>query len=119
MCFKFIKNYFWLIILNTLNTGCSRSCFFFCSFRYIPKSVEKLPDGKLLAKWMPTNDPTQEFSDTFDTVLFAIGRTALTREAHVDKAGVKVEGDGEKIDALNEQTNIPNIFAVGDVLYVS
>lgn len=78
-----------------------------------------MPDGKLLAKWTPTDDPTQEFSDIFDTVLFAVGRRALTRELHVDKAGVKVAGDGEKIDAVDEQTNVPHIFAVGDVLYVS
>lgn len=38
---------------------------------------------------------------------------------HVDKAGVKVAGDGEKIDAVDEQTNVPHIYAVGDVLYVS
>lgn len=38
---------------------------------------------------------------------------------HVDKAGVQVAGDGEKIDAVDEQTNVPHIFAVGDVLYVN
>lgn len=75
-----------------------------------------MEDGKLKATW--TNDRGEEFSDSFDTVLFAIGRRALTRELHLDKAGVKVAGDGEKIDAVNEQTNVPHIFAVGDVLYV-
>lgn len=70
-------------------------------------------------KWINTDDPSQEFSDTFDTVLFAIGRRALTRELNLDKAGVKTAGEGEKIDAVNEQTNVPHIYAVGDVLYVS
>lgn len=81
--------------------------------------MEKLPDGKLLAKWTPTDDPTQEFSDTFDTVLFAVGRRALTRELRLDRAGVRVAGEGEKLDTVNEQTNVPHIYAVGDVLFVS
>ncbi|XP_063907545.1 thioredoxin reductase 1, mitochondrial isoform X2 [Zophobas morio] len=81
----------------------------------VPKSIEKAIDGKLLVKW--TSENGQEFGDTFDTVLFAIGRRALTREMQVEKAGVQVAGDGEKIDAVNEQTNVPHIYAVGDVLY--
>lgn len=67
-------------------------------------------------KWI--NDKKEEFSDTFDTILFAIGRRALTRELHLNKAGVEVAGEGEKIDAVNEQTNVPHIYAVGDVLFV-
>ncbi|XP_018566419.1 thioredoxin reductase 2, mitochondrial isoform X1 [Anoplophora glabripennis] len=84
-------------------------------FKCIPKSVEKLPDGKLKVTW--TNEQNEAFDDVFDTVLFAIGRRALTQEMDVEKAGVKVAGDGEKIDAVNEQTNVPHIYAVGDVLY--
>ncbi|KAL3268415.1 hypothetical protein HHI36_007528 [Cryptolaemus montrouzieri] len=77
-------------------------------------AVEKQDDGKLLVKWI--NDQKEEFSDTYDTVLFAMGRRALTRELHLDKAGVPVHGELEKIDAVNEQTSVPNIYAVGDVL---
>lgn len=78
--------------------------------------MEKLADGKLKVSW--TNANGEEFSDTVDTVLFAVGRRALTKELHLDQAGVKVASDGEKIDAVNEQTNVPHIFAVGDILYV-
>ncbi|KAF2904336.1 hypothetical protein ILUMI_01833 [Ignelater luminosus] len=84
-------------------------------FKCLPQSIEKLPDDKLLVKWK--NACGEEFSDTFDTVLFAIGRKALTRELHLDKAGVQVVGEGEKIDVSDEQTNVPHIFAVGDVLH--
>jgi len=84
-------------------------------FKCLPQSVEKQTDGKLLVKWK--NNEGEEFTDTFDTILFAIGRRALTRELHLDKAGVKVAGEGEKIDANNEQTNVPHIYAVGDVLF--
>lgn len=81
----------------------------------IPKSVEKLDSGKLKITW--TDEAKQEFSDECDTVLFAIGRRALTKELKVENAGVKVAGDGEKIDGNNEQTNVSNVYAVGDVLY--
>lgn len=78
--------------------------------------MEKLDSGKLKVTWV--DDSKQEFSDEFDTILFAIGRRALTKELKLENAGVKVAGDGDKIDAVNEQTNVPHIFAVGDVLYV-
>lgn len=81
----------------------------------LPASVDKQPDGKLLVKWL--NDKQEEFSGTFDTILFAIGRRALTRELHLEKAGVKIAGEGEKIDVHDEMTNVPHIFAVGDVLF--
>lgn len=86
------------------------------SYRSVPKSVEKLDSGKLKVTWV--DDSKQEFSDEFDTILFAIGRRGLTKELKLENAGVKVAEDGEKIDAVNEQTNVPHIFAVGDVLYV-
>lgn len=86
-------------------------------FRCVPSAIEKVADDKLSVKWR--NQKNEEFSDLFDTVLIAIGRRALTRELHLDKAGIKVAGDEEKIDAVNEQTNVPHIYAVGDVLYVS
>lgn len=89
----------------------------FNNSRCLPKSVEKQADEKLLVTW--ENNKGEQFSDTFDTILFAIGRRALTRELHVDKAGVNVVPETEKIDAPNEQTNVSHIYAVGDVLHVS
>lgn len=79
----------------------------------IPTSVEKQSDGKLLVKWK--NAPGEEFSDVYDTILFAIGRKALTKDLELDSAGVVCKDD--KIDVNHEQTNVPHIFAVGDVLY--
>ncbi|KAK9730157.1 Pyridine nucleotide-disulfide oxidoreductase, dimerization domain [Popillia japonica] len=80
----------------------------------LPKSIEKQADGKLLISW---TDPNETFSDTFDTVLFAMGRHASTKELQLENAGIKTEGNRGKINCVNEQTNVPNIFAVGDVLY--
>ncbi|XP_063226018.1 thioredoxin reductase 1, mitochondrial isoform X2 [Bacillus rossius redtenbacheri] len=84
-------------------------------FKSIPKSVEKQADGKLLVKWTNLSNKTDS-SDTFDTVLFAIGRRPLTDELNVSAAGIKVTENG-KINAHNEQTNVDNIYAVGDVLH--
>lgn len=81
----------------------------------IPKSVEKQADGRLLIKW--TDNSGAEYSDVYDTVLFAIGRRALTKDLALENAGVVVKDGGDKIDAINEQTNVSHIYAVGDVLY--
>lgn len=54
-------------------------------------------------------------SDEFDTVLFAIGRYAVTEGVGLDKAGVTVEKNGKIIVNEREQTNVPHIFAIGDV----
>lgn len=54
--------------------------------------------------------------DEFDTVLYATGRYALTKDLNLPAAGVEVVPENGKIDAINEQTNVSNIYAVGDVL---
>jgi thioredoxin reductase (NADPH) len=47
--------------------------------------------------------------------LFAIGRDPTTKTIGLDKAGVKFDKNGF-IPAIFEQTNIPHIYAIGDVL---
>jgi thioredoxin reductase (NADPH) len=84
----------------------------------IPLSVEKKEDGKLLVSWTNVTEQCTH-SDMFDTVLFAVGRRALTKELCVDSAGVKTVPETGKILAESEQTNVKHIFAVGDVLHVS
>lgn len=55
----------------------------------------------------------------YDTVLFAIGRRPLTEEMKPENAGLKLALESGKFEATNEQTNVPNIYAVGDILHVS
>jgi thioredoxin reductase (NADPH) len=57
----------------------------------------------------------KEVVEEYDTVFFAIGRYALTSALNLDKCGVTTESNG-KIRCVNEQTNIANIYAIGDVL---
>ncbi|KAK2576250.1 hypothetical protein KPH14_005617 [Odynerus spinipes] len=80
-----------------------------------PKKLEKQSDGRLLVDWVDKDG--QVHQDVYDTVLFAIGRRALTEELKPENAGLKIVPDNGKIDAQNEQTNVPNIYAIGDVLH--
>eukprot|EP00096_Caligus_rogercresseyi_P014818 TRINITY_DN730_c0_g1_i2.p1 TRINITY_DN730_c0_g1~~TRINITY_DN730_c0_g1_i2.p1 ORF type:complete len:605 (+),score=119.83 TRINITY_DN730_c0_g1_i2:160-1974(+) len=62
------------------------------------------------------NDGT-EFEDTYNTVCFAIGRTAETTQIGLEKINVKVNPRNNKIiHDENERTNISHVYAIGDVL---
>lgn len=81
----------------------------------VPDAVEKTEDGRLLVRH--TNSDGTQGSDTYDTVLFAIGRKALTDDLQLKAAGVKLAPGSHKIAVDDEErTNVDNIFAVGDVL---
>lgn len=86
------------------------------NFKCEPKSIEKQADGRLLVRWVSNVDGS-EASDVFDTVLFAVGRKALTDDLQLDNAGVKrVLGSDKLIVDDCETTNVPHIYAVGDVV---
>ena len=76
----------------------------------LPESITKLDSGKLLVKM--NNGEEGEF----DTVLVATGRYADTPSLSLDAAGIETNSRNGKILCKNEQTNIPNIYAIGDVV---
>lgn len=81
----------------------------------IPSSIEKQADGKLLVTWK--NSKTGETgSDTYDSVLYAIGRQALTANLNLDAVGVKTDKRGKVITDDEERTDAPHVYALGDVL---
>ncbi len=55
-------------------------------------------------------------SITVDRVLVAIGRAPNTDGLQLEKVGVKLDERGRVVVDENYQTNVPNIFAVGDVI---
>uniref|UniRef100_A0A224XM35 thioredoxin-disulfide reductase (NADPH) n=1 Tax=Panstrongylus lignarius TaxID=156445 RepID=A0A224XM35_9HEMI len=58
------------------------------------------------------------YSDSFNTVLLAIGRTPNTSGLGLENAGVKLHESTAKIIVDDyDRTNIPNIYAVGDVAF--
>lgn len=50
-----------------------------------------------------------------DTVLYATGRKANTRDLGLEKVGVKLGRGGEVVVDKYSQTSVPSIYAVGDV----
>lgn len=57
------------------------------------------------------------YSDEFNTVVFAIGRDACTANIGLDKIGLRLSPkDGKVLHNAEEQTNIPHIYAIGDIL---
>ncbi|BFF96838.1 thioredoxin reductase 2 mitochondrial [Drosophila madeirensis] len=81
----------------------------------IPSLVERQGDGRLLVKYRNTTTKKED-SDTFDTVLWAIGRKGLIEDLNLPAAGVQTKNDKIVVDAT-EATNVPHIFAVGDIIY--
>lgn len=59
---------------------------------------------------------SDDTKDTYDTVLVAVGRFADTDKLGLDNVGVKVNPKNLRILGKHEQTDCPNVYAVGDVL---
>lgn len=78
-----------------------------------PSSIVKGANGRLTVTYAGKDG--KEDSDEFDTVFSGIGRWADTSKLGLDKAGVKTNKNGE-IPVEKEQTNVPNIYAIGDVI---
>lgn len=83
----------------------------------VPTKVEEIEKGspgryKVTGKY---SDGTP-YEDEFNTVLFAIGRDACTGSIGLDKVGVNVNKNGFIPVDDSEQTNISNIYAIGDIL---
>lgn len=55
-------------------------------------------------------------SDTFDRVLLAVGRSPNGAKLDAEKAGVKVTDRGFIEVDKQQRTNVPHIFAIGDVV---
>jgi thioredoxin reductase (NADPH) len=81
----------------------------------VPVRLEKPdPEGKVLVTYQ---DGEGEKQEEYDTVLFAIGRYAVTKALNLEAAGVEVESNGKFKTDEQERTNVPHIYAVGDVLF--
>lgn len=80
-----------------------------------PSKLEKPdPAGKIKVTF---NQDGEEKVEEYDTVLFAIGRYAVTEGINLPGAGVVAEKNGKfKVNDV-EQTNVENIYAIGDVIY--
>jgi len=80
-----------------------------------PTKFEKLESGKVKVTFENTMFGN-EFEEEFDTVVVAVGRDAVTEGIDLPAAGVEFNPKNGKIPCVDEQTNVPNIYAIGDVL---
>ncbi len=81
---------------------------------YLKTKVAKLeakPDG-LLATFEGANAPAPQL---YDRVLLAVGRRPNGRDLAAEKAGVAVNERGYIPVDKQQRTNVPHIFAIGDV----
>lgn len=76
--------------------------------RVLPTKIEKTPDGLAVT----LEDGT---GLDVDVVLMATGRRPLTAGLGLEKAGVAVKENGAIVVDEFSRTNIPSIYAVGDV----
>ena len=84
----------------------------------VPYKLERVEEGNpgLIKVYAKYNDGT-EFVDTFNTVLFAIGRDACTSGLGLEGIGVKLNPkNGKVIHDEAEKTSVDNIYAIGDIL---
>ncbi len=73
------------------------------------------PCGSL--RWFARHIPSR-VQDVFDTVLWAIGRTAVTQGMGLEKLGLKISKSQKIIVDENEQTSIAHMYAIGDAIEV-
>jgi len=86
----------------------------------VPTKIEQIEagepgsPGKLLVTGK-YNDGT-EYTNEFNTVLFAVGRTADTVGLNLPAVGVKTGSSQKIIGDEADRSNVSNIYAIGDVL---
>lgn len=79
-----------------------------------PTKLEKPdPEGRIKVTFKQGDE---EKSEEYDTVLFAIGRYAITAGLNLQNAGLVCEKNGKFKVNDEEQTNVPHIYAIGDVI---
>ncbi|XP_019360472.1 PREDICTED: thioredoxin reductase 3 [Gavialis gangeticus] len=87
--------------------------------KFVPIQIERLEEGmpgrlKVVAR---STEGSDTFEGEYNTVLIAIGRDACTRNIGLDKIGVRINEKNGKIPVSDEeQTNVPYVYAIGDIL---
>jgi thioredoxin reductase (NADPH) len=84
----------------------------------VPTRIEKTDDGRKRVFYKATSGEGEEKSEVYDTVLVAVGRGATTDVLDLPAAGINTVDPRTKKIVVNdaEQTNVPHIFALGDVI---
>uniref|UniRef100_A0A8C6Y303 Thioredoxin reductase 1, cytoplasmic n=1 Tax=Naja naja TaxID=35670 RepID=A0A8C6Y303_NAJNA len=87
--------------------------------KYVPTKIEQIKQGTpgLLKVTAQATENSEIIEGEYNTVLLAIGRDACTKKIGLQKVGVRINENTGKIPVNDkEQTNVPYIYAIGDVL---
>ncbi|CAL8341008.1 unnamed protein product [Lota lota] len=87
--------------------------------QYVPVKVEELEAGSpgRLRVTAKSTESEELLEGEYNTVLIAVGRDACTDKIGLALAGVKVNPKNGKVPVdEEEQTNVPHIYAIGDIL---
>ena len=79
----------------------------------VPTSITKNSQGLKVVTYKQGED---EIEDTYDTVMFAIGRSANTKGLGLESVGIKTEKNGKIIANDDDTTDAKDIYAIGDVV---
>lgn len=74
------------------------------------KSIKKRADGKVVCSLKSGK------SICVDTILYAAGRQGVTDDLSLEKVGIEADKRGRIAVNENYQTNVPHIYAAGDVI---
>jgi len=78
--------------------------------KVVPTKLEKVGDDEIKVTF------SDDSTDTYNTVLVAIGRTGDTQSLGLENANINTNPKNGKIITTHEQSSCPNIYAVGDVM---
>lgn len=79
----------------------------------VPTSIRLNNEGKKIVTYKQGD---KELEEIYDTVLFAIGRSADTQGLDLEKVGVKTANNGKIIAYDDDTTDAKDIYAIGDVV---
>ncbi|XP_078423920.1 thioredoxin reductase 1, cytoplasmic-like [Cetorhinus maximus] len=88
-------------------------------WQFVPSKIEQIEQGTpgKLKVTAQSVDGSGKMEEEYNTVLLAVGRDANTKNIGLEKVGVKINEKSGKIPVNDlEQTNVPNIYAIGDIL---
>ncbi|XP_035304670.1 thioredoxin reductase 3 isoform X3 [Cricetulus griseus] len=87
--------------------------------KFTPVLIQQMERGSpgVLRVVAKSTEGPETIEGVYNTVLLAVGRESCTRKIGLEKIGVKINEKSGKIPVNDmEQTNVPHVYAVGDIL---
>ncbi|KAM7536134.1 hypothetical protein Aperf_G00000091369 [Anoplocephala perfoliata] len=87
----------------------------------VPTSIKCIDEGDPETKTLPVYEVDGKhedgtlFKETFNTVIIAVGRDPCTTNVGLQNVNIKLDKNNRIIVDEEERTNVPNIYAIGDV----